>query len=318
MFCVTDLLEFLEDHVRQLYDIRLNDRVVENEFEDDDSEAHRPDDMTFYTKVFLPIALLYTYQEIHPDCEIKELLSDLFNLGAGSKTVNLSPETNAICHEWCASVYFPHLKSKEDKFITEINLKVFQEQKANFYLRPSIAKLKFKISQPMRTSPSGGYSSDSDRFGEDMNDSQAEDRNVLIFKNPFSDDSLVDMEVNNKDPSDKKVKPHFNPFSSDESEEEASKHPYTCDQCGKSFSRNDFVAYHNIIFHTKKDFQPKGSKPAIKYVDEPEEMMISFSKPSISTYPKKDKINKQMKKTSLEKVKKFNLRNKSSKKLLFE
>ena len=144
MFCVTEMLDFLEDYVAILYKSKLSERYLEDEFDVEHVISTRsPEDTNFYKRVFLPAAIIFTYQDRHPNSDLRPLLNDVFTLGSGSKTKSLFPETNAVCLE-CVSKYFPQLKGVESQ-IENLNIQVFMEQKSNLFLRPKFAKFLKKM-----------------------------------------------------------------------------------------------------------------------------------------------------------------------------
>ena len=100
IFNICELLDFLVDDIRQ-YLMHLISLVDDDEEEELDifhiSSGVHPDDIPFFEKSFLPVALFNTYSEIHPNSSRKALMNDVFSIGAGSKTEDLFPEVTALC-----------------------------------------------------------------------------------------------------------------------------------------------------------------------------------------------------------------------------
>ena len=304
-FYLPGILEFLEPHIRSLYQRRLDEREPVDEFDCDNvMNCRKPEDTTFYERGFLPAAVLATYRLKHLDFEEDQLWDELFTLGSGSKTEDLFPETNPVCFD-CASVFYPNLKAVNLAELHNLNAKVFKLQKNNLFKIPSFAKV-FTDTSSVTTN------SDAESIGFSSK-SGADKAGVRAF-NPFSEDSsdnsdtFSDKLKNLVD--DKKIA--FNPFSSDESEkEDESKRLNYCPVCHKSFTLNDYLSYHNQIFHKKSNV--KSLIP--QFVSDAEELITTFVNESPEAEKKKTKISK---KSEDEPGRKFNLRNRSRRNLKFD
>ena len=75
MFCVTKMLDFFEDSVANLYRSKLSERGLEDEFDVENVITRRmpAEDTNFYKRVFFPAAILFTYQDRHPNCNLRPL-----------------------------------------------------------------------------------------------------------------------------------------------------------------------------------------------------------------------------------------------------
>ena len=304
-FNVTALLDMLDDPIRELYESRINNRTEDEEEFDFDNIAigRKPEDSTFYEKCFLPAAVLFTYQEIHHDYQGKDLWDDVFTLASGSKGYDLIPETNPICKD-CASVYFPNLKNVNPSEILDLNVRVFKRQKENTFKRPSIVKYLKKMQS--------GTLFENNSSDDDLESEGDEQKIEILGKrhfNPFSEDGSDSMGVSGTMP--KKVA--FNPFSSDDSNSDEDGTQNSCTICKKSFSVVEYLHYHNRVFHDKsvKISNNKTKILVSKFVSDGEEMMTSFIAPD----EVKENERKHVEKESTTKSRKFNLRERSRRKL---
>ena len=349
-FSVAPIIDFLEDHIANLYATKLNSRVQNEEIEFENViDGRSPKDTMFYEKQFLPAAIIFTYQEIHPECDVEQLMVDVFSIGAGSKTTNLFPETNAICHEWCASVYFPNLKKMNPTNINDLNCEIFKEQNSNHFLRPHLAKILARTAEESCSDESEMTTVASvveslltkNISGKELDEDTLSTSDILHANfNPFSsDESELDAD---------KIQ-MFNPFSSDESISEIFYElPHRCGQCNKGFSVVEFLGYHNKIFH--QDMEQSGRLHlATRFVEEGEDLITSLCEPnkiennnehllatkfvgegeamitSFCESGKSDEVsnnqplaNEQDKEKVKEKAHRFNLRTKLVKKLSFD
>ena len=306
---MTELLDFLEVRIETLYKKRLNDRVLEDEFDvENPTDSLDPKDTTFYTKCFLPEAVYQTYMEIHRNYE--DIWDDVFSLGSGSKTRDLIPETNAVCFK-CGSAYFKTLKGVDALEIKNINYQVLKAQQHNFFLRTSIAK--FLQRKPSdcnsdlgsdRSAVKQGGASEVDIKSSDNSfvcdiDTEVVDRSALIKVgsdcegelvpyNPFSESCELDSKDKHSN-DEKDVLMDFNPFSSDDSSDEGTNH---CELCKKSFSLSAYLDYHNKVFHKNlvKSIRPR-------FVSDGEDLMISFT--AVSGRPEHHEINTKSVKVSV-------------------
>ena len=252
-FCLPGILEFLEPHIRNLYHRRLDEREPVDEFDCDNvTNCRKPEDTSFYERGFLPAAVLATYMQKHLDVEEEQLWDELFTLGSGSKTEDLFPETNPVCLD-CASVFYPNLRAVNLAELQNLNAKVFKLQKNNLFKIDSFVK-----SVTDTSSVTSNSNAELIVFG---NKNEGDKVGVRLF-NPFSEESSDISDTLNdelKNLVDKKIA--FNPFSSDESETENDlKRPNYCPVCHKSFTLNEYLSYHNQVFHKKSssfeaDFQ---------------------------------------------------------------
>lgn len=131
-FSINDLFEKLLPNIQALYELKIESRDSLDEFgldslkNDYDVEklvgGLNSEDMIFFQKTFVPLALFLVYKEIHKSNyeEESELLNDLFTIGSGSKSYDLIPEIVPYCQE-CIS------KSSVSD-VDMINKKVFKLQ----------------------------------------------------------------------------------------------------------------------------------------------------------------------------------------------
>ena len=226
-FSINELFESILPKIKELYKLKLDNRDSHDEFGVDNFEIGNivdginSKDLIYYRKTFVPAALYYIYKEIHPNYEAEEeLMNDLFSIGAGSKTENLTPEIVTVC-QMCIE------KISQEQFGTEdvdnLNQSVFKHQ-----LRDN-----FQID---------GYLGSSDSSVSLGDRSMKEDitREDSVF-NPFSqdcEDSITGSSVYKEN-----AKPSLIDKETD---------LYVCPVCSKQFTRSDFVEYHRKLFHKQK------------------------------------------------------------------
>ena len=219
-FIVCEIFDFLEDDIRQY----LQHISEANDEEDFDifkicSGLH-PDDIPFFEKSFLPVALFNTYLEVHPFADRKSLMNDLFSLGAGSKTQDLFPEVTALCSLCVESGGFT-----EDFDIDQFNRKVMWEQ------------LRDNFSMPM------SYDSSDDEEGLGAPKATGDDVIEVdqLWYNPFSSSS---------DESDFDLEELLEKNDNDGVRQVAD--AYKCNLCPKSFTKAEFLSFHKGWFHKVK------------------------------------------------------------------
>ena len=220
-FSISDIFaEEFELKVKRFYMDKIAERDEKDEFgELSLFEAFKPRDLLFYNKTFLPFAVFFTYSQKHESTvSTKCLMEDIFNIGSGTKRLDLFPEVNAYCHECC-----PEYESQFHR----INLNIFKNQVQN----------NFRLPWPTEIS-------ESESEGENENPGQR--ANVYLSNNafnPFLSDSDESSGKSSEDNSSKILV-----------EVAASKiKPFRCKICPKSFSRKDFLLKHELIFHKPKN-----------------------------------------------------------------
>jgi len=131
-FFINELFEELLPNIKALYELKIESRDSLDEFGLDaikDSydveklvSGLNSEDLTFFEKTFVPLALFLVYKEIHMSnyVEESELLNDLFTIGSGSKSYDLIPEIVPFCQE-C-------LREPTASDVIMINKKVFKLQ----------------------------------------------------------------------------------------------------------------------------------------------------------------------------------------------
>ena len=210
-FSICGILEFLVSDVRQLYQIKLDERDSEvDEFNTDQIyQGILPEDLLYFNKVFLPAALFFTYLSGHPNSDRNALMNDIFTIGSGSQTDLLEPELTAVCKVCAAEKGFEHFNEKE---IELLNMKILEVQ----------IKKKFHSSFKMIYSDSS-----------DMGSSVGSD----FWFNPFSSSSSLDenLEVSKESGLHENEIVHNLKFS--------------CNLCEKKFSSDDFLGFHKECFH---------------------------------------------------------------------
>ena len=241
-FNICELLDFLVDDIRQ-YLMHLNSLVDDDEEEEFDifhiSSGVHPDDIPFFEKSFLPVALFNTYSEIHPNSSRKALMNDVFSIGAGSKTEDLFPEVTALC---CLCAVRLDLSNVFDT--DQINKKILKEQISGNFRMP--------------------VSYDSSDSEVDMGSCEASEvfklDNGQFWYNPFSassDESDLDLEeLLLKNDSD--------------GVECMTDVAHKCNLCTKSFSREEFLTFHKGWFHKIKiSYIDEGNELMKSFADKP-------------------------------------------------
>ena len=109
-YCVSDLFtDHFESCVKSYYLEKIADQNDQlDEFDGNVFKGMKQEDINFYRKTFLPLSVFYTYQEKHQQAtstDMKEILEDLFTIGAGSRRLDLFPEVNAFCQVCCSDLW---------------------------------------------------------------------------------------------------------------------------------------------------------------------------------------------------------------------
>ena len=170
------------------------------------------EEISFYHKVFLPLAIYEIYSAKHTESLwTNQLMNDCFTLGSGSKRKDLCPEVNAFCQLCCGDEWF----SKYD----HENKNIFLQQVANKFQLPYID------------------SEDSVSFEERSRDSiKSKQVSKDDIENPFMSDCSEDVPVYNENDTENKA-----PVERD----------HGCSLCLKSFSCETFLMMHTNLFHAQ-------------------------------------------------------------------
>ena len=144
-FTVLDVFDDIIPSIRELYDAKIS---KEEEDQEDFGEDLGLEDIVsgvplrvgiFYHRVFLPHCIYYMYRGLLSKCSAdpETLFKELFSIGAGSASHDLSPEVTAICDK-CVEKKFPYLFLKDDTDIKRVNIEFYKCQvKDNFILNPN-------------------------------------------------------------------------------------------------------------------------------------------------------------------------------------
>ena len=254
MFIVNDMFSTkFQCHIKKFFEELLDDRDAEDEFgEDKIFQGLKPDDVTFWSKTFMPVAIFYSYKHRYPMATDQEILTDCFKVGAGSKREDLIPEVNAFCQKCSAE----QMGSK--------NIKIFLKQLKNNFNLPD-------------------YRDDSNSKCADISEADSLGSVVKKVFNPLLSESSVSDHQELYNQNQNLVKTVFNPLLSASSEGEFTENilnktceeelkPFKCLICPKSFRKEKFVQIHSSIFH-----KTKRKVVVPEFVKEPVEMMTSFS-----------------------------------------
>lgn len=216
--CFLGVFDCIFENIEQLYMRKLEDRDKNlDEFDVENVAVERRiEDGIFFQRYFLPYSHILLYRSwLQTDIDEEVMMNELFTLGAGSETFDLTKEVHGIC-DVCASEKFDGFQNKSSKDIRLINIKVFKEQKRNKFHIPSVDN------------------SDSDSLASSK-----------INCNPFLSDDGDTKSVNENENQDL-----ANPFESSENESyEEELYLDACDICGESFPSDDYVQLHRSIFH---------------------------------------------------------------------
>ena len=126
-FSICEILSFLESDIKDLYQNKIDKRDEEEEEVYDLARicvGIAASDGEYYSKVFLPSAIFFTYLERHKSGNRQELLNDCFTVGAGSRRPDLFPEVTGLCRE-CALEKHEHFT---DMDIENLNKKIYKMQ----------------------------------------------------------------------------------------------------------------------------------------------------------------------------------------------
>ena len=263
-FSICEILSFLESDIKNLYQKKIDKR--DEEEEDDVFDLARickgmeASDVEYYSKVFLPSAIFFTYLEKHKAGDRRQLMDECFTLGAGSKREDLFPEVTGLCrecvlekHEYFADIDIENLNKKmfkmqvQDRFITNFNVDVDSGSEESENCDNTSGKIIVRWYNP--------FDSSSDNESDEL----FEDKPVESSTLRFPDKSL---------PSPAAI---IDPIIE-----------YSCEECPKVFSRKDFLEFHQECFHKHKNV--KKSKAVVVSDSVPESMISSFSQlPNISS-----------------------------------
>ena len=295
-FSINEFFEDLLHSIRKLYDEKLHQDASSDDFDGVDDENTDVlkvlcgidfEAINHYEKNFLPTALFYVYKEIHEPNYKKEeeLMEDLFSIGSGSKTQDLSPEVVPVCEKCQAN--FSALVQCSSEHLDSLNKVVFKLQVSDMFL--------LKGFRTSNTSPASKSNTISDEEKGDEKDF-----------NPFSTEVKSKGSCHSDVMEGSQEDDVFNPFFTDNIE----KNPVSddcdvdylvekslmvlCPTCSKQFSRTDFLEYHEKIFHkirnsdstgpiinsqassTPVDTQLEKCKVIPKFVDEGVDLMKTF------------------------------------------
>lgn len=216
--CFLGVFDSIFGDIEEMYNRKLEERDKNLDEFDVENEAaeRRLEDGIFFQRYFLPYSHILLYRSwLQTDLEEVVMMNELFTLGAGSETFDLSQEVNGIC-DVCASDKFAGFQNKSSEDIRLINIKVFKEQKRNKFYIPA----------------------------EDNSD----DDSVASSKmdcNPFLSDDGDTKSFNENENQD-----IANPFETSENESiEEELFLDACNICGESFPSDDYVQLHQSIFH---------------------------------------------------------------------
>ena len=178
-------------------------------------------DGVFYRDYFMQSAVYYMYESwLDIDVDKDTMFHDLFDLGAGSGTLDLFPEVNGIC-ENCAADHFERFKSKASIEIQNVNKLVYKSQVSHSFTDPN--RLGFVL---------GDFSDDSME---------------IPICNPFDEeDEVLSSSTTVKQDTGSIVNPFLD---SDDSETDEL---YNCEICSSSFPSPDFVDLHRKVFHSEQ------------------------------------------------------------------
>ena len=130
-FSVTPILEFLDSDIRRLYKRRMDARAGEEEDEFSEQsvfDGMRPENMSHFSRVFLPAAYFYTYLEIHSEDDRLDLMDDVFTIGSGSMTHDLFPEVTGICVKCAVDQKYANFSETD---IDTYNIKLLEQMEIN-------------------------------------------------------------------------------------------------------------------------------------------------------------------------------------------
>lgn len=188
---IPELLECLEPHIKQLYDLKLDDNKSEFDYEFCTSGV----DQLFYMDYFITTAMLKTYMMAHPSARISECLPELFSLGASSATEDLFPEVTVLC-----SLCIGDVENLTDNNVLTVNKNVLKMQYEHKFMKPKLESEK-SYDFELQSNSKSDVSFNNDAVCEQFPTQFMEDIEIIdteIF-NPFApkieadyeDDSLI-------------------------------------------------------------------------------------------------------------------------------
>ena len=268
MFGINDIFSpQFQFHIKGVFEDMVGDRDGDDEFGlDHIFQGWKPDDVTFCSKTFMPVAIFYSYKHRHTYASDQEIFTECFSVGAGSRRDDLIPEVNAFCQR-CSADQMEN-KNKQIfllQFKNDFNLPEYREDSIKGRAVRDISEADSSESidgEQVRVkkvfNPMLSESSESDH--QEMFSKKAV-FNPLLSESSDGDSSEGDSPENDS-PEDILKKAL--------SEQELK--PYKCLICPKCFRKEKFVKMHLSIFH-----QRKRMIVVPEFVKEPIEMMTSFS-----------------------------------------
>ena len=169
------------------------------------------EEINFYHKVFLPLAIYEIYSAKHTEASSTiQLMNDCFTLGSGSKRKDLCPEVNAFCQLCCGDEWLSKYEH-ENKII-------FSQQVANKFQLPYIDN------------------EDSVSFEKSRDSIKSKQGDEVDIENPFMSDCTEDI------PDD---------YENETENTTPLEREHGCSLCLKSFSCEKFLTMHSKLFHAQ-------------------------------------------------------------------
>ena len=134
-------LEIFNEIIPSIYNIyqdMLKDNI-EDEFEQDVAQGTPSLDLLFFENYFLPCCILFMYKEWLQKNEFEEgdIYENLFTIGSGSCSINLTPEVHGFCRE-CAPEVGAIYGSLKESEIKAFNTIVFRKQKNDKFFNQAL------------------------------------------------------------------------------------------------------------------------------------------------------------------------------------
>ena len=268
-----DLLDCLEPELRKLYKEKLDDK--QDEF--DCKFAMDPQDQLFFLHFFTPVAMLKTYLKAHPSLSVSDALPELFTLGSGSETEDLSEEITVFC-DLCIDSDDFNIVCEEN--ISAINKVVFIKQVEDRFRYPGLFLHK-PLSESF-DSEAESVQSEEHSFGNfnplEINDGVSSDNAEDIKDDSFE---IFNPLVNvNAEADNDECFEIFNPLAIEDEKDKEQKlkeemvHSNICKVCNKRFSKDSFLKLHWKLFHSSR--MEGDQKLKLQYIDKGEELLESF------------------------------------------
>ena len=147
---ILEVFEPIMPHIYEIYKEKLKDRSNDEFDIENVAEGISTADGLFYQNSFLPCCIFLMYQEWLKVNDLQEgnIFRDLFTLGSGSATRDLTPEVHGFCLE-CAPTLGGKVASMDLSEIRNLNMNIFKKQKEDKFKNHAIRRIELEDESTM-------------------------------------------------------------------------------------------------------------------------------------------------------------------------